>query len=96
MFDRLGVLNSQYCTLCSKCQLSLNASTPAGGAPGGNAANPPITTDQCDRLMEVFQVSEPRIDRKLAEFRQEVKEGQEGAATKALKRVQLEKPYTCI
>ena len=36
----------------------------------------------------------PAQYKKLTEFRQEVKEGQEGAAAKALKRVQLENPYT--
>ena len=43
--------------------------------------------------MDAIHASEERLDSKLAEFRTEVREGQEQAATTALKRVRRDKPY---
>ena len=58
-----------------------------------SSAGAGITPDQFSQLMEAIQASQERIDGKLAEFRDEVRIGQEDAAAKALKRVHLEKPY---
>ena len=52
-----------------------------------------ISNDQFTRLMEAIQASQDRVDHKLCEFRAEVRQGQEEAAIKALKRVRHEKPY---
>ena len=52
-----------------------------------------ISNDQFARLMEAIQASQDRVDHKLCEFLAEVRQGQEEAATKALKQVRHEKPY---
>ena len=87
--SRFGSLFRSWCSdlICTALimvrQIMSTSTTPSSGAPGGNAPNPSI---QFKLLMEAVQASETRIDRKLTELRQVVKEG---SAAKALKRVQL-------
>ena len=52
------------------------------------------TTSQFAQLMEAISASQERMDSKLAEFRDELQKSQEDAASKALKRVCHERPYS--
>ena len=63
-------------------------------ATGGESSYSAVTDDQFGQLMAAIRSSQERIDHKLAEFRAEVKQGQEDAAAKALKRVRHDKPYS--
>ena len=63
-------------------------------ATGGECSYSAVTDDQFGQLMAAIHSSQERIDHKLAEFRAEVKQGQEDAAAKALKRVRHDKPYS--
>ena len=53
-----------------------------------------ISPDQFTQLMEAITASQTRMDEKFSEFQIEVRQGQEEAAAKALKRARYEKPYT--
>ena len=53
----------------------------------------PISSDQFAQLMGAITESHSRMEEKLGEFRTEVRQGQEEAAAKALKRARYEKPY---
>lgn len=77
--------NSLYCILwLTRHEMSSpSASDSSSGTPAEDAAKQPIKTDQFEHLMEAFQVSEIRIDHKLAQFHKEVKQGQ-GAVAKLL------------
>ena len=63
-------------------------------ATGGESSYSAVTDDQFGQLMAAIHSSQEQIDHKLAEFRAEVKQGQEDAAAKALKRVRHDKPYS--
>ncbi len=63
-----------------------STSTPATGVA--------ISPDQFEMLMSSIQSSKASFDNQFAEFRAEVRLGQEEAAAKALKRVRYDKPYT--
>ena len=52
-----------------------------------------MTQDQFSLLMGAFSASQTRIEERFAEFRAEIRLGQEDAAAKALKRARYEKPY---
>ena len=54
---------------------------------------PSIAPDQFSQLMEAIASSQTRMEHRFAEFRDEVCQGQEDAASKALKRAKFEKPY---
>ena len=51
------------------------------------------TQDQFALLMGAFSASQARLEERFAEFRAEIRLGQEDAAAKALKRARYEKPY---
>ena len=51
----------------------------------------PISSDQFAQLMGAITESHSRMEEKLGEFRTEVRQGQEEAAAKALKRARYEK-----
>ena len=53
-----------------------------------------VSSDQFAQLMAAIQASQERFDNKFAEFRAEVRQGQEDAAAKAVKKVRHEKPYS--
>ena len=53
-----------------------------------------IAPGQSTQLLEAITSSQTRMEQRFAEFRDEVRQGQEEAATKALKRAKFEKPYT--
>ena len=50
--------------------------------------------NQFAQLLEAITSSQTTMERRFTEFRDEVRQGQEDAAAKALKRARLEKPYT--
>ena len=50
--------------------------------------------DQFAQLLEAITSSQTTMEQRFTEFRDEVRQGQEDAAAKALKRASLEKPYT--
>ena len=52
-----------------------------------------MTQDQFSLLMGAFSASQTRMEERFAEFRAEIRLGQEDAAAKALKRARYEKPY---
>ena len=52
-----------------------------------------MTQDQFALLMGAFSASHARMEERFAEFRAEIRLGQEDAAAKALKRAGYEKPY---
>ena len=52
------------------------------------------TTSQFAQLMEAIGASQERMDSKLAGFRDELQKSQEDAASKALKWVRHERPYS--
>ena len=54
---------------------------------------PSIAPDQFSQLMEAIASSQTRMEYRFAEFWDEVWQGQEDAASKALKRAKFEKPY---
>ena len=62
-------------------------------ATGGEGPSTAVSDDQFTQLMAAIHASQERIDYKFAEFRAEMKQGQEDAAAKALKRVRHDKPY---
>ena len=53
----------------------------------------PITMDQFAELMRTIQSSQARFESQLSSFKDEMRQGQEEAATKALKRARHERPY---
>ena len=53
-----------------------------------------MSTDQFAQLMSAINATQSRLDAKLADFQEEIRQGQEAAATKAVKRARYEKPYT--
>ena len=57
---------------------------------------PPLTTvsaDQFLQLMAAIYASQLRMDDKLVKFRDKIRQGQENAAAKALKRARYDKPH---
>ena len=62
-------------------------------ATGGEGPSTAVSDDQFAQLMAAIHASQERIEYKFAEFRAEMKQGQEDAAAKALKRVRHDKPY---
>ena len=52
-----------------------------------------MTQDQFALLMVAFSASQARMEERFAEFRAEIRLGQEDAAAKVLKRARYEKPY---
>ena len=52
-----------------------------------------VSSDQFAQLMAAIQASQERFDNKFAEFRAEVRQGQDAAA-KAVKKVRHKKPYS--
>ena len=52
-----------------------------------------IQPDQFQQLMSAINAGQARLDRRIDEFRAELRVGQEEAAAKALKKAQLEKTY---
>ena len=52
-----------------------------------------VSADQFAQIMSAISEWHLRLDAKLAEFRAEIRQGQEDAAAKALKRVWFDKPY---
>ena len=73
---------------------SENASTGPSGEPGpsGHAATS-ISIDQFTELLAAINNIQRSVDSKLAQFQEEVRQGQEEAAAKALKRARYERPY---
>ena len=61
--------------------------TPAGRPPGTtpDATNIAVTPDQFTALMSAINGAQSRLDSKLAEFKAEISESQEWAATSAAK-----------
>ena len=51
------------------------------------------STDQLSKLLASIQKSQGRFEKQLLAFKEKVRQGQEDAATKALKRARHEKPY---
>ena len=72
----------------SSCIMARNA--------GSSDADRPVAVseDQFAQLMAAIQASQQRFDNKFAEFRVEVRQGQEDAAAKAVKKVRHEGPYS--
>ena len=64
-----------------------------GSSSSGRAAAVPISPDQFTLLMEAIASSQTRMDDKFAKFQAEVRQGQEDAAAKALKRARYDRPY---
>ena len=68
-------------------------------APGGSAVgtrprqSESLSESQFSTLLYAMKESERRLDRKLADFRSNVRQAQDEAATKAVNRVQRERPY---
>ena len=69
----------------------------ARGLPGslfsGHAPAVPISPDQFTLLMWAIVSSQTGMDDKFAKFQAEVRQGQEDAAAKALKRARYDRPY---
>ena len=67
-----------------------------GGGPSGATptAQPTFSGTQFASLLSAIQDSEQRPDRKLAEFKADIRQAQDDAAAKAVNRVRHEKPYT--
>ena len=63
-------------------------------APPPAVPGPSIAPGQLTQLLEAITSSQTRMEQRFAEIRDEVRQGQEEAATKALKRAKFEKPYT--
>ena len=63
-------------------------------ATGGEGSSTAVSDDQFSQLMAAIHASQNRIDHKFKEFRAEMKQGQEDAAAKGLKRVRHNKPHT--
>ena len=53
-----------------------------------------VSADQFAQLMSAINATQSRLDTKLAEFQEEIRQGQEVAAAKAVKRARYEKPFT--
>ena len=66
----------------------------ATGGGSSSALSTAISEDQFAQLMGAINASRQSIDDKFTEFRAEMKQGQEDAAAKGLKRVRHDKPYT--
>jgi gas vesicle protein len=62
-------------------------------ANNGSSDEATVLNGQFAQLMAAFQASQDRFDRRFSEFQAEVRQGQEDAAAKALKRVRRDKPY---
>ena len=62
-------------------------------ATGGESSSSAVAGDQFAQIMDAIKASQDRLDSKLAEFRSEVRQGQEQAAATALKRARQDKPY---
>ena len=52
-----------------------------------------LSADHFTQLMSAITASQSVVDEKLQQFREEIRQGQEEAATKAVKRARYEKPY---
>ena len=67
------------------------------GMPGPSTAGQSSLTvaPECfSQLIQAIESSQARMEEKFARFQSEVRQGQEEAATKALKRARFEKPYS--
>ena len=70
----------------------LSPPAPSGSAVGSRPRQPqPLSESQFSSLLSAMQESERRLDRKLAEFKSDVR--QDKTATKVINRVRREKPY---
>ena len=67
-------------------------SGPSGSGTSG-AAPVALSADHFAQLMSAITASQSVVDEKLQQFREEIRQGQEEAATKAVKRARYEKPY---
>ena len=69
--------------------------TSSGGGSGGSTKTVPIGAGAADlsAILREIRESQRKLDTKFAKFQDEIKQGQEDAAAKALKRVRREKPY---
>ena len=68
----------------------------AGPSSSVPAAAVAISSAQFSQLMEAIACSQARMDDKLARFQAEVRQGQEDAAAKAMKRARYEQLYIFI
>ena len=69
----------------------------AGGTAGPSMSGRSISSISSDhfvQIMQAIEASQARMDEKFVRFQAEVRQGQEEAAAKALKRAKYEKPYT--
>ena len=67
------------------------SSTPSGESSGSSSTDPSavvVTNEHFAKLMEAIQATQSRLDNKLAEFKAELSESQERAATSAARKVQ--------
>ena len=64
-----------------------------GPSSSGRAAAVPISSDQFALLMEAIASSQMQMEDKFTKFQAEVRQGQEDAAAKALKRACYNRPY---
>ncbi len=64
------------------------------GSAEGHTSAVAITQDQFAQLMSAISASQTRMDGQFAEFKAEVRQGQEDIASKAVKKARYEKPYT--
>lgn len=72
-----------------------SSSGPSGLAPGlSGSALVTLSADQFAQLMSAISASQTRMDEKLEQFQDEIRHGQEEAASRALKRARYDKPYT--
>ena len=53
-----------------------------------------VSTDQFTQLMQTIESSQQQMDEKLLRFQEEVQQGQEDTAAKALKQVKYDRPYS--
>jgi len=60
---------------------------------GDHEVSVAVSGDQFTQLMAAIQASQQQFDNKFAEFCVEVRQGQEDAATKVVKKVRHERPY---
>ena len=100
--SRLCALDS--CTLRRWCtlglvivRLAMSTKESAHGTPGPSTSGEPSITIGASSLAELMQTigsSQVRLEEQIAQFQAEMRQGQEEAAVKALKRARYEKPYS--
>ena len=73
---------------------SSSGSSGGSSVPSGASSGTPMSTDQFSLILTAINSSQKNFEKKLEEFRAEVRQGQEDTATRVLKRSRLlEKPY---